>query len=179
MAVWLAISGGKNVGKTSVIEQLIGVLKPLGYRIATVKHTHLQVDGDLPGTDTYRHRHAGADTTVLVSPKGYFLHHPGSGEERLPDGISRILSEFDVVLCEGFYDSDIPKVVIESMEEDEKTTSAPGEPVILRTRLQRSPEGELSLSPSDLDRIISYIGERRKHGEIDRGMKTGSVQPDY
>jgi len=165
MSVWIAISGGKNVGKTSVIEQIIRHLKPFGYTVSTIKHTHLSIEPDSPGTDTFRHRHAGADTTVLVSPKGYFLHYPGSGEEGLPDGISRILSEFDVVLCEGFYDSDIPKVVIESVEDDEKTTSAPGEPVILRTRLQKSPRGTLSLSPSDLDRIMSYIGERRKHGE--------------
>ena len=157
MALWIAISGGKNVGKTSVIEQIIRHLKPLGYSVATVKHTHLSVEPDAPGTDTYRHRHAGADTTVLAGSNGYFLYNSTSEETPLPHSISDLLSESDVVLCEGFYHSDMPKIVIASETADDKTSSEPGAPVILRAHLIRNASGFPQLSDQDLDTIISYI----------------------
>jgi molybdopterin-guanine dinucleotide biosynthesis protein B len=157
MALWIAISGGKNVGKTAVIEQIIQHLKPLGYTIATVKHTHLSVESDAPGTDTYRHRRAGAETTVLMGPKAYFLYKAVSEEDPLPHLLSQLLKESDVVLCEGFYHSDMPKVIIESSSADEKTTSEPGAPVILRSRLIQNASGYPQLSDQDLDTIMSYI----------------------
>jgi molybdopterin-guanine dinucleotide biosynthesis protein B len=164
MSLWIAISGGKNVGKTSVIEQIIRHLKSLGYSVATVKHTHLSIEPDASGTDTYRHRHAGAETTVLAGPEGYFLHKAASGETLLPHSLIELLSESDVVLCEGFYHSDMPKVVIESETADEKTSSEPKEPVILKTRIQRDQDGAAVLSTDDLHRVISYIQARQKPG---------------
>ena len=162
MAVWIAISGGKNVGKTSVIEQIIRALRPLGYRVATMKHTHLHIEPDPPGTDTNRHRHAGAETTVLSTPEGYFLYRKITKESPLPHSISNLLSESDVVLCEGFYHSDIPKIVIESTEIDEKTSSQPKDPIILKTRLQKDSAGLPQLSPEDLAEVISYIKSQLK-----------------
>jgi molybdopterin-guanine dinucleotide biosynthesis protein MobB len=162
MAVWIAISGGKNVGKTSVIEQLIRELKSLDYTVSTIKHTHLSIQPDPPGTDTFRHRQAGAETVVLAGPEGYFLFRATSVSTSIPPSISSLLSESDVVLCEGFYRSDLPKVVIESSEIDEKTTSEPAAPIILRTRLICVHDHLPQLSPTELAAVISYIQSHQK-----------------
>jgi len=162
MALWVAISGGKNVGKTSVIEQIIKCLTPLGYRVATVKHTHLTFDLDPPGSDTSRHRKAGAETVVLAAPHGFHLYHEASKGKDLPPSISNLLSKSDIVLCEGFYRSDMPKVVIESSTKDEKTASEPGDPVILRVRLKNDQKNAPTLASDDLDTILSYIKKRQR-----------------
>ena len=94
---------------------------------------------------------------VLAAPQGFFLYQDTSGDSLFPDSVSELLSESDVVLCEGYYRSDMPKVVIESSDSDDKTTSAPGTPVVLRTRIQNDSQGYPQLSQEDLDTIISYI----------------------
>ena len=150
------------MGKTSVIEQIIRALKPLGYTVSTMKHTHLSIEPDSPGTDTYRHRHAGADTVVLASPKGYYLLRKAPPSTDIPTSVADILSQSDVVLCEGFYRSDMPKVVIESDTADDKTSSEPTDPIILRTRLHHDQDGTAGLSPHDLQTVISYIRTHQK-----------------
>lgn len=162
MALWIAISGGKNVGKTSVIEQVVKSLTPLGYRVATVKHTHLTFDLEPPGSDTSRHRRAGAETVVLAAPHGIHLYHDTCGEKNLPPHISSLLSESDVVLCEGFYRSDMPKVIIESATKDEKTESEPGAPVILRVQLKNDHKNAPTLASEDLSTILAYIKTRQQ-----------------
>jgi len=65
----LAISGYAKTGKTTFIERLIPALTHKGLRVATIKHHHLHdISIDIPGTDTYRHKAAGAGTTILASP---------------------------------------------------------------------------------------------------------------
>src|SRR3972149_10484765 len=58
---WLTV-GYKKVGKTTLIEKLIAELSNRGYRVGTVKHHHsdFPVSVDTVGTDTWRHRQAGA-----------------------------------------------------------------------------------------------------------------------
>lgn len=56
----IAISGVKNSGKTTLITNLIPLLKEKGIKIATIKHDGHDFDPDVEGTDSYRHRKAGA-----------------------------------------------------------------------------------------------------------------------
>ena len=52
--------GWKNCKKTTLTERLVSELTARGLTISIVKHTHHSVDVDQSGTDTYRHRRAGA-----------------------------------------------------------------------------------------------------------------------
>jgi molybdopterin-guanine dinucleotide biosynthesis protein B len=164
MAVWIAVSGTKNVGKTSVIEQIIQKLRSLDITVSTVKHTHFSIDMDTPGTDTHRHREAGAETVSLATPNGWFLATKKFTGTTFPEPITRLLSGSDVVLCEGFYRADIPKIVIQSDDHDQKTSSQPEGPVILRTRLRKDKQGSLLLSPQELDQVIQYIRNMQTSG---------------
>lgn len=55
-----------NAGKTTLITRLLPVLTDYGLKVATVKHDggH-EFEGDVPGTDTYRHMKAGAFGTAV------------------------------------------------------------------------------------------------------------------
>jgi molybdopterin-guanine dinucleotide biosynthesis protein MobB len=64
----LAVVGRSGVGKTTLLERLIPLLRANRVTVATVKHTHHVVDLDRPGTDTSRHLQAGAQRTALSGP---------------------------------------------------------------------------------------------------------------
>ena len=56
----LAVCGEKHTGKTTLVERLVAALSARGLRVATVKHDGHEFAADVAGTDSYRHRAAGA-----------------------------------------------------------------------------------------------------------------------
>ena len=54
------VTGWKNAGKTTLAERLVAEFVRRGWRVSTVKHAHHAVDIDRPGTNSFRHRAAGA-----------------------------------------------------------------------------------------------------------------------
>ena len=55
MPYLFAISGCKHTGKTTLITKLIPILNKKGYKVAVIKHDGHDFEGDVPGTDTYKH----------------------------------------------------------------------------------------------------------------------------
>ena len=109
----LLIVGSKKVGKTTLIEKLIPELTSRGYRVATVKHHHsdFPVSVDAAGTDTWRHRQAGAKSVALVTPTNIALFH--DTDESL--GLDQIIANFsgmDIVLVEGFHLEPYAKIAV-------------------------------------------------------------------
>lgn len=106
------ISGWKNSGKTTLTSALIRELSARGYRVSSVKHAHHNVDVDQEGTDSYKHRAAGASEVMLASSKRFALMHEiaeEDGEFELGELLEK-MSEVDLILVEGFKSSDIPKI---------------------------------------------------------------------
>lgn len=97
------ITGWKNSGKTTLTERLVAALTARGWRVSTVKHAHHAFDIDQQGTDSFRHRQAGAGEVAIVSGKRWALMHELRGEEEpaLETILSR-LSPCDIVLVEGY-----------------------------------------------------------------------------
>lgn len=62
------VTGWKNNGKTGLMERLVAEFTARGLTVSTLKHAHHSTDVDQPGTDSYRHRAAGASEVVLASP---------------------------------------------------------------------------------------------------------------
>lgn len=106
------ISGWKNSGKTTLTSALIRELSARGYRVSSVKHAHHNVDVDQEGTDSYKHRAAGASEVMLASSKRFALMHEiaeEDGEFELAELLKK-MSEVDLILVEGFKSSEIPKI---------------------------------------------------------------------
>jgi molybdopterin-guanine dinucleotide biosynthesis protein MobB len=100
--VW-GVVGWKNSGKTGLVERLVAEVSARGLAVSTVKHAHHAVDVDQPGTDSHRHRQAGAREVILASSSRWALMAElrGADEPGLEALIAR-LSPADLVLVEGF-----------------------------------------------------------------------------
>src|SRR5690606_3073698 len=69
------VAGWKNSGKTTMTERLVAELSGRGWTVATVKHAHHDADVDHEGTDSFRHRSAGAREVALVTGRRWALMH--------------------------------------------------------------------------------------------------------
>ncbi len=65
MTAVVAIVGGSNSGKTTLIEKLIPIFRQRGYRVGTIKHVMHEMVFDQSGKDSWRHAMAGADTVMV------------------------------------------------------------------------------------------------------------------
>ena len=105
--------GKSGVGKTTLVERLIPLLKARGQRVSVIKHAHKRFDMDQPGKDSHRHRTAGATEVLVASAERLALlreyDRPG-----LPD-VDALLAELspcDWVLVEGYKHAALPKLEV-------------------------------------------------------------------
>ena len=109
----LGIAGFKNVGKTTLVERLVAELSGRGFRIATIKHAHHNLELDQPGRDSHRHRIAGAAEVAVVSASRWAIigELRGDPEPTLAELVAR-LSPADLVIIEGFKREPFPKIEV-------------------------------------------------------------------
>ena len=110
----LGFAAYSGMGKTTLLEQLIAALRARGQRVSTVKHAHHDVDIDIPGKDSWRHRQAGASEVLLVCDKRLALVREFEAEQDLDVHamLAELRSDVDWVLIEGFKHGNLPKVEI-------------------------------------------------------------------
>lgn len=113
----MAIIGRKHSGKTTLVVRLAAELHHRGHRVMTIKHGAHTFNIDPASTDTYRHYHEGhAERVAMVAPDKFALVMRWS-DELGPEAIAeRYLADADVVLCEGFKASALPKIEIHRRE---------------------------------------------------------------
>jgi molybdopterin-guanine dinucleotide biosynthesis protein B len=104
------VTGWKNAGKTTLTERLVAEFVRRGWTVATVKHAHHAADIDTPGTDSFRHRAAGAAEVALVTGQRYAIVRE-RGEAALAEVLAR-LAPADLVLVEGFKRDGHPKIEV-------------------------------------------------------------------
>lgn len=106
----ISIVGKSESGKTTLIEKLIPEFKKRGYRIGTIKHAHHGFQIDREGKDSWRHKAAGADTIIVVSPENIAMLKDGGGETI--DSVAKYFSDVDIVITEGFKRENKPKIEV-------------------------------------------------------------------
>lgn len=111
------LAAPSGTGKTTLLEQLVAHLRARGHTVATIKHTHHDIDPDPPGKDTWRHRRAGAVRTLLVGPARWTLtgEHPHAPPPPLAEQL-RLLAGADIVLIEGDKHGPHPKIELHRPE---------------------------------------------------------------
>lgn len=107
----LGFAAYSGTGKTTLLEQLIPILRERGIRVAVLKHAHHNFDIDKPGKDSYRLRKAGADQMLIASDQRWAL----MTETEEPDSFEYLLEQFDhsdldLIIVEGFKGERIPKI---------------------------------------------------------------------
>ncbi len=105
------VTGWKNNGKTGLMERLVAEFCARGFTVSTIKHAHHATDVDQPGTDSHRHRQAGASEVVLASAGRVAIMQElrGAAEPPLAELLAR-LNPVDLVLVEGFKREPHPKI---------------------------------------------------------------------
>ncbi|RME91244.1 MAG: molybdopterin-guanine dinucleotide biosynthesis protein B [Verrucomicrobia bacterium] len=108
-----AVIGWRKSGKTTLLEGLIRHWSARGLRVATAKHTHHDVELDVPGKDSFRHRKAGAAAVALIGPRRAAFFHEGADDGRWDlDAIIARLLPADIVLLEGFKQVAVPALEV-------------------------------------------------------------------
>jgi len=116
MPLIVSIVGKSKSGKTALIEKLVGELKLRGFRVATIKHTPHGMTFDEVDKDSWRHIRAGSEATAIVSPDKVVFIKPMAQELPL-DQIARFFGEdYDIILAEGFRQSNVPKIEVHRKE---------------------------------------------------------------
>lgn len=109
----VAVIGKKHSGKTTLTVRLCAELHRRGHRVMTIKHGSHTFNIDPATTDTYRHYHEGnAERVAMAAPDKFALIVRWS-DELGPEAIAaRHMADADIVVCEGFKRSRLPKIEV-------------------------------------------------------------------
>lgn len=103
--------GNSGSGKTTLLERLISQLTHRGLRMGTIKHDVHGFEMDKPGKDSWRHKQAGAVTTIISSPFQVGMVMDVECEKS-PEDLLTLMSDLDLVLTEGYKTANLPKIEI-------------------------------------------------------------------
>jgi molybdopterin-guanine dinucleotide biosynthesis adapter protein len=156
------VAGWSNAGKTTLIEKLIRHFAERGLRVATIKHTHHKFDIDAPGSDTARHRAAGAMETAIVSGSRVAVIEEidAAGEPAL-ESIAARLSPSDLILVEGYKAAAIPKVEVRRAAVAAEKLLAATDPLVIAIAADYDVDGHGKpvLNLDDISGIATLIEE--------------------
>ncbi len=126
------VTGWKNSGKTTLVVKLVSELTARGYKVSTIKHAHHEFDIDTEGTDSFRHRGAGAHEVALVSGYRFVIMHELRTEpEPTQEEILDRLGPCDLVIIEGYKRDSQPKIEVRRREAKRTTPLAPDDPNVV------------------------------------------------
>lgn len=147
------ITGWKNSGKTTLTERLVRELTSRGWNVSTIKHAHHEFDIDKEGTDSFRHREAGAHEVAVVSARRWALMHELREEQepRLDDILAR-LAPCDLVLIEGYKREPHKKIEARRLDARERTPLSPNDANIVAVAADH-PQADETLPVFDLDDV--------------------------
>ena len=97
--------------------RLAAELHRRGHRVMTIKHGAHTFNIDPSTTDTYRHYHEGqAERVAMAAPDKFALVMRWSDQLSAEEIASRYMGDADIVICEGFKRSALPKIEIHRRE---------------------------------------------------------------
>ena len=149
------ITGWKNAGKTTLTERLVAEFVRRGWTVATVKHAHHAADIDKSGTDSFRHRAAGATEVALVTEGRYAIMREQE-EPTLAEVLAR-LAPADLVLVEGFKREPHPKIEVRSDDTEPMDVAAHN---IVAIASDSRPGGLPSFVRDDIAGLADFIATR-------------------
>lgn len=109
----LGFAAFSGTGKTTLLTQVIPILKRRGLNIGVIKHSHHNFEIDKPGKDSFRLRAAGATPVMLVSShrRAIITEFSQPIEPRLDEQLTYLdQSSLDLILVEGFKSEHFPKI---------------------------------------------------------------------
>lgn len=156
----IGVAGWKNSGKTTLAVKLVAAFSQRGLSVATIKHSHHDVEIEDPATDTARHRRAGARQAVLVSPSRLVLtkEFVACPEPDLSEIVAR-LDPADLIVVEGYKSAPIPKIEVRRVASASREPLAPRDPLVIAIAADHAIEGETVpvLSLDDIEGLVALV----------------------
>lgn len=106
----IAVCGVKNSGKTTLLAKIVEEFTKRGLKIAVIKHDGHDFSCDIPGTDSFLLKEAGAYGTAVFSDSRVFIHKTGAGDNE--SDLIAMFPEADIIFLEGLKDTAFPKIEI-------------------------------------------------------------------
>lgn len=154
----VAVSGVKNSGKTTLTEALVKVLTGRGLMVAVIKHDAHSFSADTPGTDTFRHRAAGAYGTAVYDGEKF---QAVKSQQVSAEDLFFLFPEADLILLEGQKNSPWPKFEIVRGGNSAESVCDPGTLLGLVTDLPLSLPGVPTFGLNDVcgvaDAVLDYL----------------------
>jgi len=158
----LGFAAYSGTGKTTLLKQLLPLLRSRGLRIGMIKHAHHDFDIDTPGKDSYELRKAGANEMLIASGKRWALmvETEKEGDPVLQEMLDRLdQNNLDLVLVEGFKHEAFPKIELHRPSV-EKPLIFPEDPnviaIAIDADLSRKTELPL-LDINDIQTVVDFV----------------------
>jgi molybdopterin-guanine dinucleotide biosynthesis protein B len=167
MAAIISFIGYHNSGKTTLVTRVVKHLKAKGLRVGVIKSSSTQgIEFDTVGTDTFKHRQAGADEVMLVTPDQMVLQTRPKNLS-LAVLVHRYFCDADIVIGEGFKEArQIAKIEVISSPEQNLRGQVPGV-IAVATDLDISADYVFRLNEAVeiADFIEKRFVQKRRHPE--------------
>jgi len=152
----ICIVGSQNTGKTILMEKLIAEYKRRGFRVGTIKHHHIgDFEIDYPGKDSWRHARAGADVVFIASLFKAAMIKKVEQELTL-EQIVDLMGEVDLVLAEGYKESDKPKILVCSGDPSRQANPAPESVICTVGHCDRYKDFP-TFEPDDVQGLVNFL----------------------
>lgn len=156
----LGFAAASGTGKTTLLTQLIPLLKQQKLRVGLIKHSHHNFEIDKPGKDSFRLRAAGASPVMLVSShrRAIITEFVEPTEPRLQEQLAFFeQTELDLILVEGFKNEAFPKIELHRVELNQALLY-PHDPDIIAVASNRELELPPQLARLDLNNPMMIAG---------------------
>jgi molybdopterin-guanine dinucleotide biosynthesis protein MobB len=157
----IGFSAYSGTGKTTLIKQVIPLLKSRGLKIAVIKHAHHHFDLDQPGKDSYELRKSGADHTIICTTTRMAAISEFASPDQEPS-LQEIIdtldtTRFDILLVEGYKHLAFTKIELHRTALG-KPYLHPEDPTIIALACDVKPPEALSIALLDINSPVEIAG---------------------
>jgi molybdopterin-guanine dinucleotide biosynthesis protein MobB len=150
----LGISAYSGTGKTTLLKQVIPLLKEKGLRITVIKHAHHNFELDIPGKDSYELRKSGADQTIICT-KNQLAQITDFDQQQAEPSLEDIVASLDpervdLVLVEGYKNSKFSKIEL-NRQARAKPYRYPDDPLIIALACDHAPPPDCTIKVLDIN----------------------------
>ena len=152
----VSVVGHSGSGKTTFLEKLIPEIKKRGLKVGTIKHDVHGFDMDKPGKDSWRHKQAGASTTIISSPHQIGMVMDVDYDHK-PAELLPLFKGMDIVLAEGYKRGKTPKIEIFRPETSKEPLCKNDEHVLALISDSRVDLDIPRFSTKDIQKMVDFL----------------------
>ena len=114
----LAIRAASGTGKTTLLTNIIPLLKAKGVKVGCIKHTHHSLSLDTKGKDSFKLKEAGVNQVLVGDSQEWALFGTSAKKNNTLENMLSYFDheELDLILVEGYKDAELQNIVLHRSE---------------------------------------------------------------